>query len=124
MNQHCIIKSINCYSAWFCPYAQRTWITLNYLQVPNFKIIESLKINPTTMAYIKDSTLLQLNPKGLVPTMEVFLQPTEPYKNDGGNYEDNFVVISDSIKCVDWLFDKYSTDEDSGSQEENSKVLE
>jgi glutathione S-transferase len=58
------------YSAWFCPYAQRVWAALNELGV-SFELIEALKIDPKTDAYVKHEGLLEHNPKGLVPTLVV-----------------------------------------------------
>jgi glutathione S-transferase len=59
------------YCAWFCPYAQRAWLTLNHHNLP-FDYIESLTVNSDQQlgenGYTKHPGLLKLNPKGLVPT--------------------------------------------------------
>lgn len=49
------------YSGWFCPFVQRSWITLEEKQLA-YKYIE---INP----YDKHPSFLALNPRGLVPTL-------------------------------------------------------
>lgn len=49
------------YSGWFCPFVQRSWITLEEKQI-DYQYIE---INP----YHKDPEFLKLNPRGLVPTL-------------------------------------------------------
>lgn len=60
---------IKFYSAWFCPYAQRTWIALNQLNL-KYELIESLKLNKSG-EYVKNEDLLLLNSKGLVPTLDI-----------------------------------------------------
>jgi len=49
------------YSGWFCPFVQRSWITLEEKQIP----YQYIEINP----YHKDPEFLKLNPRGLVPTL-------------------------------------------------------
>lgn len=51
------------YSGWFCPFVQRSWITLEEKKVP----YQYIEINP----YKKDPEFLELNPRGLVPTLGV-----------------------------------------------------
>jgi glutathione S-transferase len=53
--------SVKLYSAWFCPFAQRTWITLLEKGV-NFELVE---IDP----YNKTPEFLAVNPRGLVPAL-------------------------------------------------------
>lgn len=55
---------LNFYCAWFCPFAQRAWIALLEKGV-NFEYIE---YNPYKE---KTKEFLQLNPRGLVPVLEV-----------------------------------------------------
>ncbi|KAH7099274.1 glutathione S-transferase [Auriculariales sp. MPI-PUGE-AT-0066] len=55
------------YGSWFCPFVQRTWVTLEEKGVP-YRYVE---INP----YLKQPEFLALNPKGLVPTAGVFGKP-------------------------------------------------
>ena len=65
---------IKFYSAWFCPYAQRAWLTLTYHNIP-FEYVESLIVKKDQSegnhGYDKNARLLELNPKGLVPTLEL-----------------------------------------------------
>lgn len=51
------------YSGWFCPFVQRTWITLEEKKIP----YQYVEINP----YNKEPSFLALNPRGLVPTLGV-----------------------------------------------------
>jgi len=50
------------YSGWFCPYVQRTWITLEERGIP----YQYKEVNP----YKKEKHFLDINPKGLVPAVE------------------------------------------------------
>lgn len=59
------------FSAWFCPYAQRAWIALEHHGLP-YKKVEGLlpdKPGEQFVGYIKNPRLLELNPKGMVPTI-------------------------------------------------------
>jgi len=51
------------YGGWFCPFVQRTWITLHEKRIAH----QYFEINP----YHKDPEFLKLNPRGLVPTLAV-----------------------------------------------------
>eukprot|EP00928_Gymnodinium_smaydae_P075613 TRINITY_DN58628_c0_g1_i1.p1 TRINITY_DN58628_c0_g1~~TRINITY_DN58628_c0_g1_i1.p1 ORF type:complete len:272 (+),score=28.52 TRINITY_DN58628_c0_g1_i1:150-965(+) len=64
-------KELEFFSAWFCPYAQRAWIALEHHGLP-YKKIEGLipdKPGEDFVGYVKNPRLLELNPKGLVPTI-------------------------------------------------------
>lgn len=50
------------YSGWFCPFVQRVWMCLEEKHIP-YTYVE---VNP----YHKPQSLLKLNPRGLVPTLE------------------------------------------------------
>ncbi|KAH7558231.1 hypothetical protein BM1_05503 [Bipolaris maydis] len=50
------------YSGWFCPFVQRVWIALEEKGI-QYQYIE---VNP----YHKPQSLLDLNPRGLVPTLQ------------------------------------------------------
>ncbi|KAL5501286.1 hypothetical protein ACEPAH_8546 [Sanghuangporus vaninii] len=50
------------YSGWFCPFVQRTWITLEEKGIP----YQYKEVNP----YKKEKHFLEINPKGLVPAIE------------------------------------------------------
>ncbi|CAA7258972.1 unnamed protein product [Cyclocybe aegerita] len=50
------------YAGWFCPYVQRTWITLEEKGIP----YQYQEVNP----YKKEARFLAINPKGLVPAIE------------------------------------------------------
>ncbi|KAF2096896.1 putative glutathione-S-transferase theta, GST [Rhizodiscina lignyota] len=50
------------YSGWFCPFVQRVWLVLEEKHIP----YQYIEVNP----YHKPDSLLRLNPRGLVPTLE------------------------------------------------------
>lgn len=60
---HTAEQPLKLYSGWFCPFVQRVWAVLEEKQIP-YTYIE---VNP----YHKPDSLLQLNPRGLVPTLQV-----------------------------------------------------
>ncbi|KND89581.1 Glutathione S-transferase omega-1 [Tolypocladium ophioglossoides CBS 100239] len=51
------------YGGWFCPFVQRAWITLCEKKIPH----QYVEINP----YKKEPEFLEMNPRGLVPTLAV-----------------------------------------------------
>lgn len=51
------------YGGWFCPFVQRSWITLVEKGIPH----QYIEINP----YNKEAGFLAMNPRGLVPTLAV-----------------------------------------------------
>ncbi|KAL8709799.1 MAG: hypothetical protein Q9220_005585 [cf. Caloplaca sp. 1 TL-2023] len=51
------------YAGWFCPFVQRVWLVLEEKKIPYHYI----EVNP----YDKPASLLSLNPRGLVPTLQV-----------------------------------------------------
>jgi glutathione S-transferase len=50
------------YSGWFCPFVQRVWAVLEEKQIP----YQYVEVNP----YNKPDSLMRINPRGLVPTLE------------------------------------------------------
>ena len=60
---HSFPNALTLYGGWFCPFVQRAWITLHEKGVPH----RYVEINP----YNKTRELLDLNPRGLVPTLRV-----------------------------------------------------
>lgn len=63
------------YSGWFCPFVQRVWAVLEEKQIP----YQYVEVNP----YNKPDSLLKINPRGLVPTLEYDGKPL---------YESNVVL--------------------------------
>ncbi|KAL9054093.1 MAG: hypothetical protein Q9162_004350 [Coniocarpon cinnabarinum] len=55
-------QPLKLYSGWFCPFVQRVWSVLEEKQIP----YQYIEVNP----YDKPESLLKLNPRGLVPTLE------------------------------------------------------
>lgn len=82
---------ITFYSSWFCPYAQRTWIALNQLNV-KYEWVEALKFNENH-EYVKSEELLRINPKGLVPTLDVDRE-----------------IIVESIFTIEYLYKRFGDD--------------
>ena len=93
---------IHLYSAWFCPYAQRAWMAINHLEI-EYTLVESLQFDKS-LAYKKNERLLQINPKGLVPTIEVFeSDPLLDENIDINGEKPN--VVKESIDVVKFLFE-------------------
>ena len=55
-------QPLKLYSGWFCPFVQRVWAILEEKKIP----YQYIEVNP----YHKPESLLSLNPRGLVPTLE------------------------------------------------------
>ncbi|PSN62576.1 glutathione transferase omega-1 [Corynespora cassiicola Philippines] len=64
---HAAEQGLKLYSGWFCPFVQRVWVTLEekYIQY------QYIEVNP----YHKPKSLLDLNPRGLVPTLQYDNKP-------------------------------------------------
>ncbi len=97
------------FSAWFCPYAQRAWLVLEHHQIP-FEYIESLTVNKNQEegdnGYTKNARLLQLNPKGLVPTLEVesnLVDILEQSTKKMLQQKEDTWVMTESIDCMVFL---------------------
>lgn len=60
---HSFPQALTLYGGWFCPFVQRAWITIH----EKGALHRYVEINP----YRKDPELLELNPRGLVPTLRV-----------------------------------------------------
>ncbi|KAK3677288.1 hypothetical protein LTR78_002826 [Recurvomyces mirabilis] len=54
-------------TGWFCPFVQRAWTVLEEKKIP----YEYIEVNP----YHKPESLLKLNPRGLVPTLQYNNKP-------------------------------------------------
>ncbi|KAK6356863.1 hypothetical protein TWF718_001203 [Orbilia javanica] len=61
--RHSAEEPLKIYAGWFCPFVQRALLVLHLKNIP-FQYIE---VNP----YHKPKSLLDLNPRGLVPTLVV-----------------------------------------------------
>ena len=59
---HSAEHDLKLYSGWFCPFVQRVWIALEEKGIP----YQYIEVNP----YHKPQSLLDLNPRGLVPTLQ------------------------------------------------------
>ncbi|KAI9721643.1 MAG: hypothetical protein M1828_005010 [Chrysothrix sp. TS-e1954] len=63
VEQHSAEHPLKLYSGWFCPFVQRAWLVLQEKKIP----YQYIEVNP----YHKPQSLLDLNPRGLVPTFQV-----------------------------------------------------
>ncbi|UNI20493.1 Glutathione transferase [Purpureocillium takamizusanense] len=61
--RHAADHPLKLYGGWFCPFVQRSWITLVEKRIPH----QYIEINP----YRKEASFLAMNPRGLVPTLVV-----------------------------------------------------
>ena len=62
VDAHSAEQDLKLYSGWFCPFVQRVWIVLEEKKIP----YQYIEVNP----YHKPESLLSLNPRGLVPTLQ------------------------------------------------------
>lgn len=97
-------KDVKLYAGWFCPFVQRTWITLEEKKI-EYQYIE---INP----YHKDPEFLKLNPRGLVPTLGVTV-PQNPAAqvNGGGDSKQkqrSLKPLYESIVIAEYLDEHFS----------------
>ncbi|KAK3061155.1 hypothetical protein LTS18_006893 [Coniosporium uncinatum] len=60
-------QPLKLYSGWFCPFVQRAWLVLEEKKIP----YQYIEVNP----YHKPDSLLKLNPRGLVPTLQYDNKP-------------------------------------------------
>jgi glutathione S-transferase len=89
-------SGLNYLSAWFCPFAQRTWITLEAKGVPYILHEVALKNTSTGQWFQIDEKpewWLRLNPLGKVPVLVV--------KDDGGKVQS----VYESNICNEFLED-------------------
>ncbi|KAF4125491.1 protein FAM50 [Geosmithia morbida] len=78
-SKHSAEHPLKLYGGWFCPFVQRSWITLVEKGIPH----QYIEINP----YLKEASFLALNPRGLVPTLGV----PAPDGSQRALYESNIV---------------------------------
>ncbi|KAF2087177.1 glutathione transferase omega-1 [Saccharata proteae CBS 121410] len=60
-------QPLKLYAGWFCPFVQRIWLILEEKKIP----YQYIEVNP----YHKPDSLLKLNPRGLVPTLQYDNKP-------------------------------------------------
>lgn len=92
-------QPLTLYGSWFCPFVQRVWIVLyeKNLATKTNVSYQYVEINP----YKKEKHFLELNPRGLVPTVTVELD---------GKKE----VLYESVVVCEWLDEMYAGDGDGG----------
>lgn len=84
------------YGGWFCPFVQRSWITLCEKNIPH----QYVEINP----YKKEAEFVAMNPRGLVPTLAV------PANDEGNAHKPLF---ESNIIC-EYLDEEYSDEQKYG----------
>jgi len=67
VNEHSEPQPLKLYAGWFCPFVQRVWAALEEKGIP----YQYIEVNP----YHKPRSLLDLNPRGLVPTLQYDNKP-------------------------------------------------
>jgi len=67
VKKHSAPQPLKLYSGWFCPFVQRAWVVLEEKGIP----YQYIEVNP----YNKPESLMKLNPRGLVPTLEYDSKP-------------------------------------------------
>ncbi|KAK5132952.1 hypothetical protein LTR08_008315 [Meristemomyces frigidus] len=67
VDSHQAEQPLKLYSGWFCPFVQRVWSVLEEKKIP----YQYIEVNP----YHKPDSLLKLNPRGLVPTLQYDNKP-------------------------------------------------
>ena len=105
------------YNAWFCPYAQRVWCTLNELGVPH-EIVEALHVDPITQEYVKEACLLAVNPDGLVPTLvetREVLSEGEGEERSGGKRQ----IMCGSLNILRTMYQRHAKN---GGEQENERL--
>ncbi|ORY72105.1 glutathione S-transferase [Pseudomassariella vexata] len=80
---HSALRPLRLYGGWFCPFVQRSWIVLHEKRIPH----QYVEINP----YKKASDFLALNPRGLVPTLAVPVDPSGGGKEQKPLYESSII---------------------------------
>lgn len=63
VSAHSAEHPLKFYAGWFCPFVQRAWLVVEEKKIP----YQYIEINP----YLKAKSFLDLNPRGLVPTLGV-----------------------------------------------------
>ncbi|KAK5710549.1 hypothetical protein LTR17_018821 [Elasticomyces elasticus] len=67
VDAHQAEQGLKLYAGWFCPFVQRAWTVLEEKKIP----YQYIEVNP----YHKPDSLLKLNPRGLVPTLQYDNKP-------------------------------------------------
>ncbi|GAB7353884.1 hypothetical protein MBLNU459_g4239t1 [Dothideomycetes sp. NU459] len=67
VDDHKAEQPLKLYSGWFCPFVGRAWTVLQEKKIP----YQYIEVNP----YHKPESLLKLNPRGLVPTLQYDNKP-------------------------------------------------
>ena len=86
--QHEAEKPLKLYAGWFCPFVQRTWITLEEKKIA----YQYIEINP----YRRDPEFLKLNPRGLIPTLGVSVPQAQ--QTNGNSKQKTMKPLEDDVE--------------------------
>lgn len=101
---HSSPQSLTLYGAAFCPFVHRVWIALEVLGVP-YRYIE---VDP----YEKPKSLLEVNPKGLVPSLRI--------EAGGGESKG----LGESTVILEYLHERFvDAQQSGGGSSSNGKTL-
>lgn len=81
-------------SAWFCPFAQRAWIAMEYKYHGKYKLTNAMEVAEDGISYVKTKKLLDSNPNGMVPV--VIDRREQPSCGDP-------VIVYESLICVEYI---------------------
>ncbi|KAK4119323.1 glutathione S-transferase [Parathielavia appendiculata] len=91
------------YGGWFCPFVQRAWIVLVEKNIPH----QYIEINP----YKKEKHFLDLNPRGLVPTLSI----DSPSAGTAGGNRKQRALYESTVIC-EYLDEAYADEARYGSR--------
>jgi glutathione S-transferase len=100
-SSHAADHPLKLYGGWFCPFVQRAWIVLAEKHIPH----QYVEINP----YKKEKAFLELNPRGLVPTLVL----PNPFGNEKEGSGRKRVLYESTIIC-EYLDEAYADEEKYG----------
>jgi glutathione S-transferase len=107
-SSHAADHPLKLYGGWFCPFVQRAWIVLAEKAIPH----QYVEINP----YKKEKAFLELNPRGLVPTL--LLPPSQQGHDasgsDTGSGSGRKRTLYESTVICEYLDEAYADEEKHG----------
>jgi len=94
-------QKLTFYCAWFCPYAHRVWMVLQYFNIPyHYQEIQLYEPVPNSFSISRARISLDKKPKDFVNVSPYGLVPALNHEGKG---------IHESILCMDYLQDVYGS---------------